>query len=116
IINLNIINNEITKNIQENEVETIENNNYNSLNVINKFLKNFKEEIEKEYEEEIKTIEEEIEEKVEEEIFENNEIEERNKTVITQNTTENSYNSSEELDSSTSQYQLEETLTKNLNF
>ncbi|CAG8530376.1 10545_t:CDS:1, partial [Scutellospora calospora] len=62
-------------------------------------------------EEEIETIEEKIEEKIEE-IFKNNKIEERNKTIITQNTIENSYNSSEELDSSTSQYQLEKTSIK----
>ncbi|CAG8797778.1 8232_t:CDS:1, partial [Cetraspora pellucida] len=87
-------------------------------------------EIKKEYKEEIKTIEEKIKEEVEVEIEviekeiekeakkEIHKIKKRNKIIITQNTTENSYNSSEELNSSTSQYQLEETsisIRKNIN-
>ncbi|CAG8796434.1 14142_t:CDS:1, partial [Cetraspora pellucida] len=76
IINLNIINNKITRNIQKNKVKIIENNNYNLLNLINRFIKNYKEEIEaiegeieEETKEKIEIIEEEIEKETEKEIM-----------------------------------------------
>ncbi|CAG8555323.1 11718_t:CDS:2 [Scutellospora calospora] len=62
---------------------------------------NYNNEIEKEYEEEIEAIEEEIEKEAKKKFLKIIKLKKKNKTVIAQNTTENSYNSSEELDSST---------------